>query len=275
MSRRNFWDVIQNIEINPIEEVRKIEKLFSQESILVGKWTTIEKYIDEKFLFWKDRGTSLNIEDFRKSKYIITWQDIENFSSVHIDDMFLYFEFIRNMFSLISDCKDKNIVLRVITIMQNINSILENYNQKLFHLKDKDIYIITENSEKATSVSELYPDIASKIIQYNRFALKGDLQRKKELLFAIWHKFEGVEAKLKQVNNPLCQNVSTLINNLDIRHNNKEGHEARPIVQKMSNEELEKWYDRTYDTLLLALLYADYSEYQGEIKDLNKVLKVK
>ena len=41
----------------------------------------------------------------------------------------------------------------------------------------------------------------------------------------------------------------------------------------MPDNELEDWYDRTYDVLLLALMYADYTNYQNLISNLKKKLK--
>jgi len=271
MSRRNLWDVLQNTEINPIKEVLKIEKLFSRTEIFINEFEfkTIEDYIDSRyFSSWKYRGTCLDISDFRKSKKILTTQRIDGYANISIEDMFLYFEFIINMLYLIKEF-DGNLADYYILIQENIDFILEHYNQKSFSHKEEDIFIIVEKSEKATSVSELYPEIAIKVIEYNRFSLKGNLQRKKELLLAIAHKFEGVKKQLKQVNPALCDDITNLLNNINIRHNNEDK------VKNISDEDLEKWYDRIYDMLLLALLYVDYAEYIGGIRDLHKTLKVK
>ena len=41
----------------------------------------------------------------------------------------------------------------------------------------------------------------------------------------------------------------------------------------MSNEELEKWYDITYDTTLTALMICNYLEYNKEIDNLPNYYK--
>ena len=65
----------------------------------------------------------------------------------------------------------------------------------------------------------------------------------------------------------------SLLNNLHIRHNNVEGDDYKKLTAEMPSNELEEWYDRTYDLMLLALMYANYLDYKPEIKDLRLIFK--
>ena len=49
----------------------------------------------------------------------------------------------------------------------------------------------------------------------------------------------------------------------------------KDIVKNMSNEELERWYDKTYDLLLMCFMFNNYLSFRDDIKDLNKNLKNK
>ena len=83
-----------------------------------------------------------------------------------------------------------------------------------------------------------------------------------------------MEYKL-QANNQsaLAENVTFLLNSLNLRHNNAEGKHAKNKILQMNNEELEDWYDKTYDTMLLALLYANYTEILPYLKQLKGEFK--
>ena len=54
-----------------------------------------------------------------------------------------------------------------------------------------------------------------------------------------------------------------LFNNLNIRHNNVEPTDSgkyKPFVAQMKSEELEYWYDETYQMCLLAFLQLEHLE---------------
>ena len=41
----------------------------------------------------------------------------------------------------------------------------------------------------------------------------------------------------------------------------------------MDDEQIEEWYDRTFDLILLAFMYNDYTSYKSQIKNLRVQLK--
>ena len=62
-----------------------------------------------------------------------------------------------------------------------------------------------------------------------------------------------------------------LFNNINIRHNNLEqgSKEYRKYIADMSKEELEKWYDETYQLCLLAFLELDNIQRKEKIEKLK------
>ena len=86
-------------------------------------------------------------------------------------------------------------------------------------------------------------------------------------------KVENIERRLKGTTyNPIATDIRHLYNNLHIRHDNLGGNPDNNIID-MSNEELEKWYDITYDTTLTALMMCHYLEYNKEIDNLPNYYK--
>ena len=66
-----------------------------------------------------------------------------------------------------------------------------------------------------------------------------------------------------------------LLNNMSIRHNNKEGTDKKEIIAKMSDEELEKLYDEIYQLLLFCVLAKDNKERKNKMAEFLKGLKEK
>lgn len=278
--RKNFFEVIKNRPVDLEAEYARLEYLFSQNKSIVredGYYNSpdfsIEEYIN-KFLFtqWKYRGTYLTINDLREDLNLCSLS-----KGVQIERLLMFVEFILNMLFFIEenfdttkfDFKEKNYLT---TIATNIAELLNKLNYKLSKIDD--YHIIIENDSATTTVSEVYEDISDKVIEYKRFALKGDLDRKSEILNTIGKKYEPITDKLKCNNfSGIVHDIGFLLNNINIRHNNIEGAKAQNEVISMSPDELENWYDKTYDTLLLALMLAKYIDIRDDINFLKTRFK--
>ena len=60
---------------------------------------------------------------------------------------------------------------------------------------------------------------------------------------------------------------------MNIRHNNIEGKNAVEYVKNLSDEELEEWYDETYQMLLLCFLEYDNIERSKRIIKLKEIIE--
>ena len=157
-------------------------------------------------------------------------------------------------------------------INNNIQSTLEKLNYKLE--KSESYYYIVEKDAAATAVSEIYNDISDEVIEYRRYNLKGNIKRKCEILNTLANKFEAIRPDLKANNfTEIEGKAGCLLNNLDVRHSNKSGKNAHEIVKNMSDEELEQWYDKTYDLLLMCFMFHHYLDFRDDIKNLSEKLK--
>ena len=109
--------------------------------------------------------------------------------------------------------------------------------------------------------------------------LKGNIDRKREILLAIGQKFESVTKQLATSSfKSIADDAGYLLNNLNIRHNNTsteiKGY-YNAFVAQMATDDLEGWYDKTYNILLLALLTNDFPALHKEIKELKAQLVAK
>lgn len=280
--RQSIIDKINKANVNYANEMARIELIFAQTPIVehfyAGRYglpatenMTIEQYVND-FLFinYEYAGTYISIRDMRDSLKISSKYLNKNDKNI----MLLYFEFVLNMVYLLRRKilgTDHYNVASVNKLFNNIQLILEKLNYKIIE-KNNYLYIV-ENDTSSSAISELYPELSEAVIEYRRFDLKGKVTEKRNILQTLSLKVESIEQKLKGTTyNPIANDVGNLYNNLHIRHDNFGGNPNNNIID-MSDEELEKWYDITYDTTLTALMICHYLEYNKEIDNLPNYYK--
>lgn len=117
-------------------------------------------------------------------------------------------------------------------------------------------------------------DCVDLLFQYNHFSNSGDLASKKLILKQLGDYLEPILQE-RNKHNDACwyktaETVSNLLNNFHIRHNNKAGHYEKEYITKMSDAELEEWYDKTHSTIIQLLIERENEEIPKEIKQLRK-----
>jgi hypothetical protein len=176
------------------------------------------------------------------------------------NDFFTFSELIANLTdSFFKEIKNHFLDSKLEAIMTTLSLDLEMMNHHFKRLDDNRI-IVVETNPAATAVSELVePDLSDKIIEYNHYMLRGDLAKKREILRALSHRYDAIKPTLKGINSAIEDKASFLLNNLNIRHNNKDkqSKDYRKFIAGMSDTDLEHWYDETYQTILFALLAVD------------------
>lgn len=274
---KSIMEIIRDTEINYADEMMRIELIFSTAKIVerwrtsrIGlpetTWMSIQDYIhDFLFVNYKYSGTYISIRDMR-SGLNISKEDIKKNNK---ETMLTYFEFILNMVFFFTenifrtDGYDSSYINKLIS---NINKVLEKINYEV--IDENNYFFIIEKDTGTSAVAELYPDLSNSVIEYRRHDLKGNIEAKRNILQTLQLKIEGIELKLRGSSyQSISKNLRNLFNNLHIRHNNK-GENPQNNKINMSDEDLEIWYDRTYDLTLTALMLCNYLDYHKEIEKL-------
>jgi len=135
-------------------------------------------------------------------------------------------------------------------------------------------HLCVSNAPVLVAASNAAEDEMRCFVEYLRFATKGDLTRKKELLASL---YMGFEARRKYLEDNGCgkltSTIGRLANNLDIRHNNTAGAKANPVASSMSNAGLEKWYDRILELYAEAVLAEQRIGISAEVSELSEKLR--
>ncbi len=284
MSRKNIFEII-NSNYNIVDEINKIINLYNDDLVTYknGSWsretTTLQNIFDYKILpNWKQRGAFLNIDEILKKLNIPKYFDNNSFWD--INDIINLLEIYNNIIYLL--IKKLNITNnnyykldnRFNLLVENIKLLLDhlNYEFKIFENEEK--VILIPKNPAATAVAEISDEeTAMAILMYNHHTLKGDLETKRHLLNSIAREYEPLLSKPIDGFKDYFVKAANMLNNLDIRHNNKEGKHKNNLVINLENNELEKWYDELYQLLLFCVLIKDNIERKNNIEEFLKNLK--
>ena len=271
MGRSNFFERMER-ELNLQHEYEKFEDIILNEKM---GGTSINEFISNNFLTWKDRRNFVSFGELRQhlgftydDDYITNYERIPTGRVRDVDTFLLYCEMMLNMFNGIllpnaptALCKKVQLVID--TIMYD----LEKLNHEIKSL-DNDRIIIVQKDASVTAVADIVePVLADAIVEYNHHLLKGNIEKKKEILRKIADALEPKRSELDQINKSFTSDLFYLVNNMNIRHNNCDN----PTFASLSDEEVEVWYDDIFQQELMAFLLLEQKERNARIDAFKKM----
>ena len=265
--RQNIFDVAK-ASLSIKSDINRITTILQNEDTLIEgrRQYNIFEFVDIYcFEEWSRREHFLDVDDYLKSinyKRLVDWAKLEN-----MDSVLLLLELAYNFWYLANTCllaEDSRFCWfgNFYHLQTIINDMLENLNFKAY-IEGDAVYVI-EDKPEVTAVAEIVDEpLALDTIRYNHFSMRGDLAGKKKVLLALADYLEPKRKELNKINQKaFAEKLFMLFNKLNIRHNNCDSNSDKyvPRVASMSEEELEGWYDETYQMALLAILMLDNQE---------------
>jgi hypothetical protein len=279
--RKNIFEIMAS-EFNVNYEITTIWKLYEKESIIYFSFDTdvkgnITYILDDlhknKFTNWKARNRCVSTHDMMNRLGINSnTLQMTNFSN----ETLKLLEFILNMINLCNIIIDENrysVTNDYILLNKNIDIFIEHFGYTKYENEDEETVIIIEKNEAAIAVAEISePEIAKKIIQYNHYLLKGDIETKRGLLLIMANELEPKRKELESINSSVTTDLFFMFNNMNIRHNNIDQNDKnyKPFIADMDKNDLENWYDEIYQMILFAKLLLDNKERQNRIRILKE-----
>lgn len=271
MARKTFADVIKEAKIDINYEYVKLYSMFYGDDFEY-RFDYLYEACSDYFLNYSFRGTCTTLYEFEKINDLNFTLNEEQFSQ----DYFIRFcEYTYNLAVEIKRIEKRYVALRN-TYIKQIDLIIDMIGYEKRKDTETNVIIFVTKLPEAIAVSEIIePSLSYKVIEYNHHSMKGDLARKRETLLKFADLLEARRQELKSVSSTLEQSIFSLFNNINIRHNNSDPQSGKyhRFVAEMSNEELEEWYDETYQFCLICFLEMDNVERKRKIKELNENIK--
>ena len=281
MTRKNIFEFLKE-KYNIPKEENKIVKLYNSELLYCnigfaqGNYTPEEIFERELLKNWKQRGSYLNCKEIKEALRIPKFFTFET----PIETILNTLEYYENISYLlvkklkIFDGYEYEVSDNFKILLENIQILLNylNYEHKIF--EDEEKVILIPKNPSATAVAEISDEeTAMAILMYNHHTLKGDLERKRQLLNLIQRTYEPLLKNPIEGYNDFFKKTNLLLNNLHIRHNNFEEENNKNLVIDIDDKTLEHWYDELYQLLLFCVLIDDNLKRKKEAGEFLKQIK--
>ncbi len=275
-ARKSIFEILED-QYDFNKEFRKISHLFACNMVHINMYGyPIEMFVNNIFYKWKGRGSCVNCGDMRTELNIDTILKLQTPSQ---NDIILCLEYYSNILYVFltkwATGADSNCISKDIEILKtNLDLLIDHMNLTKQIVEDEERVILVSKNPAATAVAETASkEIAFAILKYNHASLKGQTEEKRKLLHSIANEYEDLLDKPTNGFSEYFKTARGLLNNLNIRHNNKSGKNKNDLVQKMSKEELEKQYDELYQLLLFCILTKENVERKKAADELLKQIK--
>lgn len=276
MERRNFAQILKEANVDIRREYDRLYNAFYVQKIAnaTGQGFVLREYSAANFMNMPFRGTCMSLDDF-DDFYKIHYEKVPSEFDINYLVSFCEYTYNLAMYTPFMGAFGYMGMPNASQMyMQQVMKVVETIGYMA--TQDGNVTIFVPKSAPAISVAEIVaPSLSYKVIEYNHHALQGNLEGKKSILLLLYEKLEPQRSKLKQINKTMEDNLFTLFNNLNLRHNNcdeqkKEYYNA--FVAQMPKKDLELWYDETYQICLLAFLELENYERKEKIKELKEKL---
>lgn len=283
--RRTFAQILQEAKIDPKQEYKKLYGMLFDRTIVVSNSNRVSAYdeLSECFLSFPFRGTCLSLEEFNELNDFHFEKEPTNFK---IDELILLCEYMENLLIAYQYIplnfpygygNQRPQRINVQFYLQQIGQVIERIGYMQATQNGFTIFVEKSPAAIAVAESDLVPkELSYRIISYNHYSMKGQLEAKKSALVQLASLLEPKRSSLKKADKTLESDLFYLFNNLNIRHNNVDPADSakyKPFIVQMKQEELEHWYDETYQMCLLAFLQLEQTERKIEFDRLKTAIE--
>lgn len=269
MARKTFAQVLKDANVDIEREYDRLYQLFYKFKIpdSSSAATTLYEICEMGFISFPHRGTCLSLDDFNDFYGFHFEQKPSNFD---VDYLVSFCEYSYNLAIFQQGNGIMPFLSPATQYIQQILKVIESIGY--MQLSEDGISTFVPKSQPAIVVSEMLPpNLSYKVIEYNHHSMKGNLTRKQATLKLLADQLESKRTELKGLNKSLEDDLFFLFNNVNIRHDNidSDSPKYKKAVADMSKEELEKWYDKTYDICLYAFMTLDQADRNVKVKELK------
>lgn len=280
--RKSIFDIAaERLDMNSDTD-RLIALATTEKTLYDGyfqKSYTLFDYVDDCcFSRWRYRGRYINAKDFLNA---LDFDNLVQMARHNLEKHLTLIELIYNFWNLAYNELDKDPCPEGLTgdinfhhLKKVMDQILEENNHVAVGNDDNDHFIVIEDKPEVTAVAEIMPteSLSFEVIKYNHRSLKGNIDLKRAILVKLGAEIEPKRSNLRSINSHLESDIFTLLNNLNIRHNNcavNDQKNYKEAVAAMTKEQLEKWYDELYQMILLGFLLLDNVERSKKVAELK------
>lgn len=255
------------------DQLIQIEMLFQSHIISYGfKEYSLETFADQKyFSSWKGNEDCKNTDEMRKGQNIDgilqSTEPSENEALTYLQYVLNIAELCRRSFSAGPIEGYDFDVKKYTELLTRIRTILKQLHYQSKYVAEKEyIYLVPHDPALDALDTESEDPVVTEITEYRSAALNGKPDRKREILKSLSNEIEGYEDNKSSQGVRLMQKIHFLEDGFNIFQ--KEDHPDYDVINKMTPDELETWYDRLFQLMVLRVLEHDSIDRIKEVDQL-------
>ncbi len=287
MARKNIFQLVEE-NYNIQEEIIKINKLFFNKDYFENCFNEEYRYgysgysfkrLLNNYLFmdWKYRGTCMSLDEYFKRVSAHISNEKENSESIIINNL----EVMENFIKLFSDNEDELLNEHAIQCTDDFKSVfckLINTLEKKMGLiahEYEDKIILCPKDAPLEQVIQLCDDedVQWELIRYVRENLSLAEKRKTLAYLATNLYIEEDCTEKEEPIKSLVKQSTNILNNLQIRHNNRTGKWENKVLENLDENEALSLCDMLYNEMLIIVLLRRNKKYEEIYDDFNKKQK--
>lgn len=215
------------------------------------------------FHIWKYNNCYMDLNSMLKDLEIIEFEDSNMFGKNGPDfklntniDCCVFLQFLINALKFAKKCyKGYNYNIQFDTIEVKINYIMDKMNYQIIY--SDGYYKIVDSSPIVRKVAECSDEeTAYKLLSYNEVDNVNDIEHKRQILNYLANITEPITKGYDKKSGDkyeLYNNLDFALNNLNIRHNNKQGKNENDFIKNINNSDLMDCYDDIFNLIVCVL----------------------
>lgn len=262
--RRNFAELLRSGGVD-------IKAEYDSLHTLVFESRSLYELMELEFRSVPFAGTAISLADFNK-RLGVDYKDYELFPDLEF--VLSFCEYCYNFALALVPREDlhktdccRQVMRHVVLLADKLNCVL---------MDDDGVMILVARNANAQAAAEVAPaEIGFDLVKYDYREYDGDLEGKRAILLRLIGYLEPNRKQLEALAKDATNDLFFIANNLNLRHNNTDPHNAgkyKQAVADMDDAELEGWYDLCRDLCAAAILLLGYEGKRGELAEVKKRL---
>lgn len=271
----NIFELMEKHDYNFIDEVIRIKNKIEDNTY---------KYRTTNYTFFKAVNQCVIEWEYNKLHYTY-YEYIEKFhiTTDNIIGAFLYLELMLNILINSSNSSDlyKYYAKYTSDAVGIIINLLDKFNKKALTIENDKIIIVENNNIVNEVIKDIKDeDYALALLKYQNVTIENNVVEKEKLLTIISKnilplidKYRDNQYKNNKEFYKIADDLSCMLNNFHIRHNNKDGKDEKPFIHTLNNKEKIEYFDTIYNLILLLHQIENYKTiYADKISELKQLL---
>ena len=282
----HFFNVRRNRKPDFEEEFSRLMAVLNAEAIPSGmrhEAISLIQIVQASFSDSKFRGTCVTIDDLYE-EVLPGWK--KNGVKMDLQNFLLFAEITFNLIAEIGDtvrvadyssllsCYRSSVETKIADVLISIDRALDKIGYEMRYIDSEGCSVAVKKEEILNTIAEEKPTLQSLIVGYRRAKPGKDIEARRSILNEIAREIEPLlsDRQLKTRCWGLVSDISCVLNNFHIRHNNREeGKWIKPAMIHLKDSDVVATLDALFD-MVIALI--SESNATAAIEQAQSVMKI-